>query len=143
MPRRVTRTRVLAVVACVTLGPVLPACSSGPGASSTTVRPGCPTAVGTVHLALSDRVPVPVVRIPPGDCVAVTVPRSPFPHTPTEPIGAVPADRLRLVSDSLLANGTRAAYFLALTTGAVTVSSTVSVQTDRAVPEWSGLVIVV
>ena len=138
-----TRARALGLVVCVALGPALTACSSSPGASAP-VRPGCHTAVaGTVQLALSDEVPVPVVRIAPGDCVAVTVPRSPFPRTATEPIRVAPGGRLRLVSDSLLANGTRAAYFLALHTGEVTVSSTVGIRTNVAVPEWSGLVIVV
>jgi len=75
--------------------------------------------------------------------VAVTVPRSPFPHTPTEALRVGPEGRLRLVSDSLLANGTRAAYYFALRTGAVTVSTTVRIRTAVAVPEWSGLVIVV
>jgi len=55
----------------------------------------------------------------------------------------VPEGRLRLVSDSLLANGTRAAYYSVLARGAVAVSTTVRIRTNVAVPEWSGLVIVV
>jgi hypothetical protein len=47
------------------------------------------------------------------------------------------------VSDSLLANGTRAAYYFAVRTGAVTVSTTVRIRTNVEVPEWSGLVVIV
>ena len=137
-----TRARALALVACVGLGPALMACSSAPSAS-TPVQPGCHTTAATVHLALSDQVPVPVVRIAPGGCVAVAVPRSPFPQTPTEPLRVAPGGRLRLVSDSLLANGTRAAYYTALGPGTATLTTSVAVRTARAVPEWSGLVVIV
>jgi hypothetical protein len=94
-------------------------------------------------VVLSDRSPVPVVRIPTGGCVAVTVPPSPFRHTPTGPTRAVPTGRLDLVSDSLLPGGTRVAYYTALRPGTVTVTVTVPLRTDRLVPEWSALVIVV
>ncbi len=98
--------------------------------------------MATVHLVLSDSVPVPVVRIPLGGCVAVSVPRSPFRRAPTGPTGVAPGGRLGLVSDSLLANGTRVAYYTALRGGTATISSTVTVRTDRAVPSWSGVVVI-
>jgi hypothetical protein len=75
--------------------------------------------------------------------VAVTVPRSPFRHTPSEPTRSFPAGRLRLVSDSLLADGTRVAYYTATGPGTDTVTSTVTLRTDVVVPEWSALVIIV
>jgi hypothetical protein len=139
----VTRARVLALVACVALGPVLMACSSGPGGSSPTVRPGCHTEAATMHLALTNTQPVPVVRTVPGGCVAVSVPRSPFRGSPTEVPVVFPRNRLRLVSDVVLSDGTRTAYFTAIRTGTATVSSTVRIHTQVAVPEWVGLVIVV
>jgi hypothetical protein len=96
-----------------------------------------------VRLALTNTQPVPVVRTLPGGCVAVSVPRSPFPGSATEVPAVLPADRLRLVSDVVLADGTRTAYFTAIRTGTATVSSTVRVRARAPVPEWSGLVIVV
>ena len=138
-----TRARVLALVACAGLGPALAACSSGPSASSVSVQPGCHTRAATVHLALTNTQPVPVVRTLPGGCVAVIVPRSPFRGSATEVPSVLPADRLRLVSDVVRADGTRTAYFVAVRTGTATVASTVSIRTAVAVPEWSGLVIVV
>ena len=138
------RVRGVAVVACLLLGGATAACASGPGAVPTTVAPpGCHTPAATVHVVLSDRTPVPVVRTTPGGCVAITVPRSPFRHAPSDPTRTVPAGHLRLVSDSLLTDGTRVAYYVALRTGTATVTSTVSLHTDVLVPEWSALVIIV
>ncbi len=85
--------------------------------------------------------PVPVVRIPRGGCVAVGVPRSPFAHHATDPTQIAPTGRLALVSDSLLPDGTRTAYYTALRGGTTTITSTVTVRTARSVPQWSGLVI--
>jgi hypothetical protein len=139
----VTRARAAALAACVALIPIVASCSSGPSASRPSVRPGCHTRAATVHLALTNTQPVPVVRTLPGGCVAVSVPRSPFRGSATEVPVVLPADRLRLVSDVVLADGTRTAYFTAIRTGTATVSSTVRIRTQLAVPEWSGLVIVV
>jgi hypothetical protein len=139
----VDRARALALVACAALAPVLMACSSAPSVTSTSARPGCHTRAATVHLALTNTPPVPVVRTLPGGCVAVSVPRSPFRGSATEVPAALPGDRLRLVADVVLADGTRTAYFTAIRTGTATVSSTVRIRTAAAVPEWSGLVIVV
>jgi hypothetical protein len=123
----------------------LTACSSSPGsdAPAPVVTPGCHTAAATVHLALSDTQPVPVVRTVPDGCVAVRVPRSPFAGHVTEVPTVTPDGRLHLVSDTVSAGGVRTAYYRALRTGTVTVSSTVTVQTNLAVPEWSGLVVIV
>jgi hypothetical protein len=139
----VTRAHALALVACAALGPVLVACSSGPSATPASARPGCHTEAATARLALSNTQPVPVVRTLPGGCVAVSVPRSPFRGSATELPVVLPADRLRLVSDVVLSDGTRTAFFTAIRTGTATVSSTVRIRTAAAVPEWSGLVIVV
>lgn len=129
----------MAVVAVVAA-----ACSSGPAGTSTTVAPpGCHTRATTIHVVLSDRTPVPVVRTTPGGCLAVTVPRSPFRNAPPAPTRVVPSGRLRLVSDSVYPNGTRVAYYTAVRTGTATVKATVSVHTDRSVPEWSALVVIV
>ena len=138
-----TRARAVALGACGALVPVLTACSSGPSASSLSVQPGCHTRAATVHLALTNTQPVPVVRTLPGGCVAVSVPRSPFRGSATEVPMVLPADRLRLVSNMVLADGTRIAYFTAIRTGTATVSSTVRIRSQAAVPEWSGLVVVV
>jgi hypothetical protein len=75
--------------------------------------------------------------------VAVTVPRSPFRHAPTDPTRVAPAGRLDLVSDSLLPDGTRVAYYTALRAGTATVTCTISLHTGSVVPEWSALVIIV
>ena len=111
-----TRVRAAALVACAALALLLMACSSGPSASPS-VRPGCHTRAATVHLALTNTQPVPVVRTLPGGCVAVSVPRSPFRGSATEVPVVLPGDRLRLVSDVVLADGSRTAYFTAIRTG--------------------------
>jgi hypothetical protein len=136
--------RRVAAGACALLALVGAACASGPASTATTVAPpGCHTGAATVHVVLSDRSPVPVVRIPTGGCVAVTVPRSPFRHTPTGPTRTTPAGRLVPVSDSLLPNGTRVAYYTAARRGTATVVATVPLTTDQLVPQWSALVIIV
>jgi hypothetical protein len=91
---------------------------------------------------MTDQQPVPVVRTPLRSCVAVSLFASPFRGTHTEPLKETPPGRLRLVSDTLQANGTRVAYYVATRPGAVTISSTVRIRTDQPVPEWSGVVIV-
>ena len=96
-----------------------------------------------MRVTLSDGQPVPVVRTVPGGCVAVVVPASPFPGHATEVPRTTPGGRLHLVSNTLTAGGVRTAYFRALRTGTVTVSSTVPITTNQAVPEWSALVIIV
>jgi len=138
--------RLVAAGACLVLTVVGAACSSGSGSASTgttVAPPGCHTGAATVHVVLSDQTPVPVVRIPTGGCVAVTVPRSPFRHTPTGPTRVVPAGRLVPVSDSLLPGGTRVAYYTAARPGTATVTATVPLHTDQLVPQWSALVIIV
>ena len=136
--------RRAALLACGTLGLALLGCSSSPNqnqsASSTTAVPGCHTHASTVHLVLSDTQPVPVVRTAPGGCVAVTVPRSPFKATTSESPKVRPTGSLRLVSDTLHADGTRTVYFTAGQTGTATVTSTVAIETRVAVPEWGGVV---
>jgi len=121
----------------------LAACSPSTGSRPVPVVSGCPTAAATVHLALSDAQPVPVVRTVPGGCVAVQVPRSPFAGHATEVPTVTPDGRLHLVSDTVSAGGSRTAYYRALRTGTATVSSTVTVQTNVFVPRWSGLVVIV
>jgi hypothetical protein len=96
-----------------------------------------------VHLDMTNQQPVPVVRTPVGSCIAVSLFASPFRGTPTEALKETPPGGLRLVSDTLQANGTRIAYYVALRLGAVTISSTVKIRTGQPVPEWSGLVIVI
>lgn len=121
------------------------ACSStlASTSSSTVAPPGCHTGEATVRLVLSDTAPVPLVRAVAGDCVAVTVPRSPFKGTTTQPLIAAPPGRLRLVSDSVLANGTRSAYYTAVRTGTATITSTVRIRTNGSVPRWNGIVVIV
>ncbi len=127
----------------VGLGAGLSACSSsGSQSPPSTAAPGCGNGRLTVHLDMTDQQPVPVVRTPLGSCVAVSLFASPFRGTRTEPLKETPPDRLRLVSDTLQANGTRVAYYVATRPGAVTISSTVKIRTDQPVPEWSGVVIV-
>jgi len=126
------------------LGAGLTACSSSnSGTATTATTAGCHTRAATVRLTLSDAQPVPVVRTVPGGCVAVSVPRSPFTGSATEPPRVTPDGRLHLVSDTVQAGGVRVAYYRALRTGTVTVSSTVRIDTNLAVPEWSGLVVIV
>jgi hypothetical protein len=134
--------RRAALLACGTVGLMLAGCSSNPSRSSppTTAVPGCHTHASTVHLVLTDTQPIPVVRTAPGGCVAVTVPRSPFKGTSTESPKVRPTGSLRLVSDTLHADGTRTVYFTAGQTGTATVTSTVAVKTRVAVPEWGGIV---
>jgi hypothetical protein len=134
--------RRAALLVCGTLGLTLLGCSSSPnqGASPTPAVPGCHTHASTVHLVLSDTQPVPVVRTAPGGCVAVTVPRSPFKATTSESPKVRPTGSLRLVSDTLHADGTRTVYFTAGQTGTATVTSTVAIETKVAVPEWGGVV---
>jgi hypothetical protein len=125
------------------LGVGLSACSSGSSQSTpSTTAPGCRNGQPTVHLDMTDQQPVPVVRTPLRSCVAVTLFASPFRGTHTEPLKETPPGRLRLVSDTLQADGTRVAYYVATRLGAVTISSTVKIRTDQPVPEWSGVVIV-
>jgi hypothetical protein len=134
--------RRAALLVCGTLGLTLLGCSSSPSRSAppTTAVPGCHTHASTVHLVLTDTQPVPAVRTAPGGCVAVTVPRSPFKATSSESPNVRPAGSLRLVSDTLHADGTRTAYFTAGQTGTATVTSTVAIKTGVAVPEWGGIV---
>jgi hypothetical protein len=137
-----TRPRPLAIVGAVALG--LAACSSSPShpVAVRSARPGCPTGSTRVEVVLSDRLPVPVVHIPSGGCVEATVPRSPFPRATTEPPRVVPAGLLRLVSDSLKPDGTRSVVYLSGPSGSATISSTVSITTGVAIPEWSAVVLV-
>ena len=131
-----------ALVTCAALGLVLAACSSAPPAAPTAAPAGCHGTKATAHLVLTDHAPIPAVRAVPGTCIEVSVPRSPFAGVPTAPPTVRPPGRLRLVSDTVLRNGGRTAYYSAVHAGAATVSSTVRVQTNREVPEWSGLVVV-
>jgi hypothetical protein len=138
-----TRRWALVVGAALSVG--LAACSSSStsGVPSTVAATGCHTRGAAVGLALSDRQPIPVVRTVPGGCVAVSVPRSPFQGFATEVPRVSPGGRLHLVSETVLASGVRTAYYRVVRTGTVTVSSTVKIHTDVAVPEWSGLVLIV
>jgi hypothetical protein len=95
-----------------------------------------------VSVVLSDRQPVPVVRLPPGECVEVTVPRSPFRHTQPETPKVVPAGRLGQIADSLRPNGSRRVVYLTRAPGAATLSSTVGIHTRDAIPVWSAVVLV-
>jgi hypothetical protein len=99
--------------------------------------------VSTVALHLSDTQPVPVVRVAPGGCVAVSVPRSPFRGHPSERPTVVPSDLLRRVSDSAQPDGARTDYFVAQRPGTATVTSTVAIRTAVEVPAWSGIVHIV
>lgn len=130
------------VGAALALG--LTACSS-PSTSSaptTVAPPGCHTGAATVRLVLTDGQPIPVVRVLPGACIAVSVPRSPFRRAVTEAPMVNPSSRLHLVSDSVLPDGTRHVYYTARRTGAATVSSTVRIRTSASVPQWNGVVVV-
>jgi hypothetical protein len=133
-----------ALAACAALGVALVACSSSSTPSTpTAAAPGCHTNAATVHLVLTDGQPIPLVRVVPGGCIAVSVPRSPFKGVVTEPPRVTPPGRLHLVSDSVLPNGTRRVYYTALRTGTVTITSTVGVLTSVSVPEWNGVVVIV
>ncbi len=135
--------RIWAVTACSALGLSLAACSSSTrGASSTVAPAGCEGTRATAHLVLTGESPVPVVRAVPGTCIEVSVPGSPFPGRTTEPPDVTPPGRMRLVSDTVLRNGGRTAYYSAVHTGTATISSTVNIRTNAEVPEWSGLVVV-
>ncbi len=103
---------------------------------------GCHGIKSTGHLVLSDANPIPVVRAVPGTCIKVSVPRSGFAGKSTEPPRVTPDGRLALVSDTLGADGGRTVYYSAVRPGTATVTSTVDVQTNQEVPEWSGLVVV-
>jgi hypothetical protein len=139
------KRRWVPATCAVLTGLGLMACSSPSTstASPTVAAPGCHTGGATVHLVLSDTAPVPLVRVAAGDCLAVTVPRSPFKGTTSEPLTPSPPGRLRLVSDSLLAGGTRSAYYAAEGHGTVTITSTVRIRTHVAVPRWNGVVVIV
>ena len=131
------------MVVCSAVGLTLVACSSSPPTVPSAVAPsGCHGRRATTHLVLSSRSPVPVVRAVPGTCIEVSVPRSPFPGKDAEPPRVTPPGRLHLVSDTVVRNGSRTVYYSAVHTGTATISTTVDIQTDRAVPEWSGLVVV-
>ncbi len=133
--------RPWALLACSVLALGLVGCStatSTPSAAPT----GCHGTRSTGHLVLSDANPVPVVRAVPGTCIKVSVPPSGFLGKVTEPPRVTPDGRLALVSDTLGANGGRTVYYSAVRSGTATVSSTVDVQTNQEVPEWSGLVVV-
>jgi hypothetical protein len=69
-------------------------------------------------------------------------PKSPFDGVRTEAPRVTPPGRLQLVSDALNQDGTRTAYYSAHASGTATISSTVMIQSDLAVPEWVGVVIV-
>jgi hypothetical protein len=131
-----------ALVACSGLGVGVAACSSAPPAPPTAAPTGCHGTPATGRLVLADTTPVPMVRAVPGTCIEVSVPRSGFPGKRTEVPRVTPGGRLHLVSDTLLADGGRTAYYSAVRPGTATISSTVDVQTNQAVPEWSGLVVV-
>ncbi|HEX3980409.1 MAG TPA: hypothetical protein VHW93_04260 [Acidimicrobiales bacterium] len=139
--------RALATVSAVLClsagsGVGLSACSSSASPGPSTTAPGCGNGQPTVHLDMTDQQPVPVVRTPLRSCIAVSLFSSPFKGAHTEPLKETPPGRLRLVSDTLQANGTRIAYYVATRPGAVTISSTVKIRTDQPVPAWSGVVIV-
>jgi hypothetical protein len=138
-------TRRVALVACAALTVALLGCSSGPArrATTTTAVPGCHTHSSIVHLLLSDAQPVPVVRVAPGECLAVSVPRPPFRGHASESPTLTPAGLLVRVSDSTLPDGARIDYFAVVASGTVRITSTVSVRTTVAVPEWVGIVHVV
>ncbi len=138
------RRRAAVVCAALALAAGLTACSSPATSSAPTsvAPPGCHTDAATVHLALTDRQPIPVVRVLAGGCIAVSVPRSPFRRTVAGAPTVDPPSRLHLVSDSVLPDGTRRVYYTARGTGAATVSSTVRVRTAGSVPQWNGVVVV-
>ena len=132
-----------ALVACSALGILLVACTSSTSSIPPAAAPaGCHGTKATTHLVLSSQTPIPVVRAVPGTCIEVSVPRSRFPGKSTEPPHVTPQGRLRLVSDTLLPDGGRTAYYSAVHPGTATISSTVNIQTNLEVPEWSGLVLV-
>jgi hypothetical protein len=132
-----------ALVACAALGLTLVACSSSTsGVPSAVTTTGCHGTRATAHLVLSSQSPIPVVRAVPGTCIEVSVPRSRFPGKDTEPPRVIPPGRLDLVSDTVFGNGSRTVYYSAVHAGTATISSTVDIQTNLEVPEWSGLVVV-
>ena len=138
--------RRLLLLACGAFGLGLgfTACTSTPnqGTESTVAAPGCHGSSPAVHLALSNQQPIPIVHLPRGGCVEVTVPKSPFDGVRTEAPRVTPSGRLQLVSDALNQDGTRTAYYSAHASATATISSTVMIQSDLAVPEWVGVVIV-
>jgi hypothetical protein len=95
-----------------------------------------------VGVHLSAKEPVPVVHIPVGGCVTVTVPPSPFRRSSSTPPMVRPDGRLKPLADRLLDNGTRVATYTAVRPGTATISSTVLVFSARPVPEWSAVVLV-
>ena len=138
--------RRLLLLACGAFGLGLgfTACTSTPnqGTESTVAAPGCHGSSPIVHLALSNQQPIPIVHLPRGGCVEVKVPKSSFDGVRTEAPRVTPPGRLQLVSDALNQDGTRTAYYSAHASGTATISSTVMIQSDLAVPEWVGVVIV-
>jgi len=140
MPRM---RRPWALLSCSVLGLTLVACSSSPaGVPSAVAASGCHGRPATAHLVLSSQSPVPVVRAVPGTCIEVSVPKSKFAGKDTEPPRVAPPGRLALVSDTVVGDGGRTAYYSAVHPGTATISSTVDIRTDLEVPEWSGLVVV-
>ena len=131
--------RRAAIVVCAVLGLGSAACSSPPAAVAS---PGCHTSGPRVEVHLSSQTPVPVVRIPPGGCVEVTVPRSPFRNTRTEPPTVDPSGHLQLDSDTLHPDGTRSAFYTATTAGTATIFSTVDIHTGLEIPQWSAVVVI-
>jgi hypothetical protein len=136
--------RHLALLACGALSLSLVACSStAPRASqSSGATEGCHGDVPRVELAISDTQPIPVVHIPQGGCVEVTVPTSPFRDSRTEAPRVTPPVRLRMLSELFNRDGTRTVYYAAERSGTATISSTVKVRSSAAIPAWVGIVLI-
>ena len=100
----------------------------------------CPALPGRAAITLTDTSPQPVVTVPPGSRIVVTVPRWGW-GTATD-VDVARGGILREECTVLLPGGGRRTVFLAARPGSTWVGATVEPASNLAMPAWGGDVIV-